>query len=225
VTVEPAILESLGERVAPQHTALLIVDMQKDFCVDGMVTARAGRDLSRTQAIIPNLVKLRDAASAAGALVVHIGFWTLADHLSDGGPWLAQRRRATYSSDTLTLENSEGAQFIDELTPRRGEVTIRKHRYSGFKGTDLDIILRAQQMRTCIITGVSTNVCVESTFRDAFEHGYYIAVPSDGTASWSKELGDAALQNVTHRFGLVTTVDEIVEAWRRHAPFSPRAVA
>jgi ureidoacrylate peracid hydrolase len=121
------------------------------------------------------------------------------------------------------MENSAGAEFINELSPGKGEVTIHKHRYSGFKGTDLDMILRANDIRTCIVTGVSTNVCVESTFRDAFEHGYYIAVPSDGTASWSKELGEATLQNVTHRFGLVTTVDEIVRIWARDASSRSRA--
>jgi len=215
MTPEPAMLEGLRERVAPQHTVLLIVDMQKDFCVDGMgASRRPGRDLSRTKAIIPNLVKLRRAARDAGALVVHIGFWTLPHHLSDGGPWLSQRRRSTYASDSFAMAASEGAQFIPELSPAEGEVTVHKHRYSGFKGTDLDLVLRAKEIRTCIVTGVSTNVCVESTFRDAFEHGYYIVVPSDGTASWSKELGDNTLQNVIHRFGLVATVDEIIEAWR-----------
>lgn len=215
MSAEPLMLESLRERVAPQHTALLIIDMQKDFCVEGMgASRRPGRDLSRTRAIIPNLVKLRQTARRSGALVVHIGFLTLPHHLSDAGPWLAQRRRATYASDSFAMANSEGAQFISELSPEEGEVAIRKHRYSGFKGTDLDMILRAQEIRTCIVTGVSTNVCVESTLRDAFEHGYYIVVPSDATASWSKELGEGTLQNVTHRFGLVTTVDEILEIWQ-----------
>jgi nicotinamidase-related amidase len=214
MNTEPKILESLQERIAPQHTALLIIDMQKDFCVEGMgASRRSGRDLSCTRAIIPNLVKLRQAARNSGALVVHVGFLTLPDHLSDGGPWLSQRRRSTYASDSFAMAGSEGAQFISELSPADGEVTVHKHRYSGFKGTDLDMILRAKQIRTCIITGISTNVCVESTFRDAFEHGYYIVVPSDGTASWSKELGESTLQNVTHRFGLVAMVDEIVAIW------------
>jgi ureidoacrylate peracid hydrolase len=208
-------LESLGERIAPRHTALLLVDMQKDFCVEGMgASRRPGRDLSSTRAIIPKLVKLRQAARDAGALVVHIGFWTLPDHLSDGGPWLSQRRRSPYASDSFAMANSEGAEFISELSPLQGELTVHKHRYSGFKGTDLDMILRAREIRSCIVAGVSTNVCVESTFRDAFEHGYYIVVPSDGTASWSKELAEGSLQNVTHRFGLVSTVDEIVQIWR-----------
>ena len=66
-------LAGLRERVAPRHTALLIIDMQKDFCVDGMATAGTGRDLSRTKAIVQDLVRLRDAAREAGVLVVHIG--------------------------------------------------------------------------------------------------------------------------------------------------------
>ncbi|TAK82031.1 MAG: cysteine hydrolase [Betaproteobacteria bacterium] len=226
MTTEPVMLETLRERVTPQHTALLIIDMQKDFCVEGMgASRRPGRDLSRTRAIIPDLVRLRQAARESGALVAHIGFLTLPNHLSDGGPWLSQRRRATYASDSFAMANSGGAEFISELSPQDGEVTIHKHRYSGFKGTDLDMILRAQDIRTCIVTGVSTNVCVESTLRDAFEHGYYVVVPGDGTASWSKELGEGTLQNVTHRFGLVTTVDEILAIWRSHGAFAPRAAA
>lgn len=216
MSAAPAMLAGIEQRVAPGHTALLLVDMQKDFCVDGMgASRRPGRDLSRTQAIIPRLVRLREAARASGALVVHIGFLTLPDHLSDSGAWLAQRRSAPYASDSFAMAGSEGAQFIDELSPRDGEAQIRKHRYSGFKGTDLDMILRAREIRTCVVTGVSTNVCVESTLRDAFEHGYYVVVPSDGTASWSVELGKATLENVAHRFGLLSSVEEIVALWGR----------
>jgi ureidoacrylate peracid hydrolase len=107
-----------------------------------------------------------------------------------------------------------GTEFIPELTPEDGEVVVRKHRYSAFSGTNLDVILRAHEIRTCIVTGVSTNVCVESTLRAAFDLGYYIVVPRDATASWSEQLGDATLANVTHRFGIVSSVAEIVDAWR-----------
>ena len=216
--MEPTILPGLQERIAPWHTALLIVDMQKDFCIEAMATAGTGRDLSRTKAIIPDLVRLRRSAREAGALVVHIGFLTLHHHLSDGGAWLAQRRRSPYANESIAMENSEGAQFIDELAPEDGEVSIRKHRYSGFAGTNLDLILRARDIRTCIVTGVSTNVCVESTLRAAFDLGYYMVVPRDATASWSQELGEATLANVTHRFGVVSSVDEIIGIWRNVPP-------
>lgn len=211
--MEPHMLATLAERIAPEHTALLIVDMQKDLAIDGFLCDQAGRDLTATQSIVPNLARLLDGARAAGATVGHVGFWTLPDHASDSGPWLAQRRRSTYSSDILCMAGSEGAEFIDELAPRDGELVIHKHRYSAFKGTDLDMVLRARGVRTAIVTGVSTNVCVESTLRDAFETGYYVAIPSDATASWDMELHEATLRTVTHRFGLVTTTDEILGVW------------
>jgi len=212
--MEPTILQGLREQIAPRHTALLVIDMQKDFCVEGMATAGTGRDLSRTKAIIPALANLRHCAREAGALVVHVGFLTLPHHLSDGAAWLAQRRRSPYANESIALEGREGTEFIAELTPVDGEVIVRKHRYSAFTGTNLDVILRAREIRTCIIAGVSTNVCVESTLRAAFDHGYYIVVPRDATASWSEALGEATLANVTHRFGLVSSVAEIVATWR-----------
>lgn len=211
--MEPLMLPTLEARIAPEHTALLIIDMQKDLAVDGFLCDQAGRDLTATQSVIPNLSRLLAAARASGATVGHVGFWTLPEHASDSGPWLAQRRRSTYSSDVLCMADSEGAEFIDELKPRDGELVIHKHRYSAFKGTDLDLVLRARGVQTVIVTGVSTNVCVESTLRDGFETGYYVAIPADATASWDMDLHEATLQTVNHRFGLVTTTEEIVGIW------------
>lgn len=210
-------LKDLAARVQPQHTALLIIDMQKDFCIEGFATSRAGRDLTATRAIIPALQELLASARDAGVLVGHAGVWTLENHGSDSGPWLAQRRRSTYSSDKLCMEGSEGAEFIDELAPRADEIVIRKHRYSGFKGTDLDMLLRAHEIKTVITSGVSTNVCVESTLREAFELGYYVCVPRDAVASWDMNLHEATLQTVTHRFGLVASREEIMAVWRAAA--------
>ena len=145
-------------------------------------------------------MELRAAARAAGALVCHVGFWTLPDHGSDSGPWLAQRRRATYASDKIAIAGSEGAEFIDELTPGDDELVVHKRRYSAFKGTDLDMLLRARGIRTVVPTGVSTNVCVESTLRDAFEYDFYVCVPEDGVASWDMNLHAAALKTADARF-------------------------
>lgn len=212
--MEPTMLKDLEARLDPRNTILLIIDMQKDLCVDGFSTSRAGRDLTATRSIIPALQELLDVARAAGVAVGHVGFWTLEEHLSDSASWLAQRRRSTYSSDKLCMELSEGAEFIDELAPGPGEIVIHKHRYSAFKGTDLDMLLRAREIKTVITAGVSTNVCVESTLREAFELGYYVCIPSDGVASWDMNLHAATLQTVTHRFGLVTSCEEIMAVWR-----------
>jgi ureidoacrylate peracid hydrolase len=212
--MEPHMLQTLAERIAPEHTALVIIDMQKDLVLDGFLTHQAGRDLAATRSIIPNLERLLAAARRAGVTVGHVGFSTLPDHASDSGPWLAQRRRSAYTTDVLCMAGSEGAEFIDALAPADGELMIHKHRFSAFKGTDLDMVLRARGVATVITTGVSTNVCVESTLRDAFETGYYVAIPSDATASWNMDLHDATLQTVNHRFGLVTTTEEILAAWQ-----------
>ena len=212
--MEPTMLKDLEARVDPRHAVLLIIDMQKDLCEEGFATSRAGRDLTATRSIIPALQELLAVARDAGVLVSHIGVWTLEDHLSDSPPWLAQRRRSTYSSDKLCMALSEGAEFIDELAPGPGEIVVHKHRYSAFKGTDLDMLLRAREIKTVITAGVSTNVCVESTLREAFELGYYVCIPSDGVASWDMNLHAATLQTVTHRFGLVTSCEEIMAVWR-----------
>ncbi len=211
--MEPPILQSLEERIDPAHTALFIIDMQKDFCIDGFATSKAGRPLKAAQSIIPQIVNLRAAANRAGVLVCHIGFWTLPDHMSDSGPWLTQRRRSTYASDKIAIEDSEGAEFIDELNPTDGELKIFKHRYSAFKGTDLDMLLRAHEIRSVIVTGVSTNVCVESAVRDAFEYSYYVCVPEDAVASWDMSLHEATLKTVNARFGVVSTCTEISDIW------------
>ena len=221
--MEPQMLPTLAERISPEHTALVIIDMQKDLVLDGFLTHQAGRDLAATRSIIPNLERLLTAARRAGVIVGHVGFSTLPDHASDSGPWLAQRRRSAYTSDTLCMAGSEGAEFIEELAPADGELVIHKHRFSAFKGTDLDMVLRARGVQTMITTGVSTNVCVESTLRDAFETGYYVAIPSDATASWNMDLHEATLQTVSHRFGLVTTTEEILAAWEAEAAAARRS--
>jgi nicotinamidase-related amidase len=200
---EPLILGPFPARFAPAHTALLIIDMQKDFCVDGFAASAAGRPI----------VELRAAARRAGVLVCHVGFWTLPDHLSDSGPWLAQRRRSTYASDRIAIAGTPGADFVPELSPIEGEVVIHKHRYSAFKGTDLDMVLRGRGIASVAVCGVSTNVCVESTLRDAFEHGYYVTAVGDACASWDTDLHRATLRNVEARFGVVSIVADLVRSW------------
>lgn len=207
------VMQTLREQIAPHHTALLIVDMQKDFCTPGFGAERAGRDLGAAQKVIPSLQRLLGAARQAGATVAHIGFWTLPDHGSDSDTWLWKRRGSTASSPQLCIADSEGAQFIDALKPRAGELEIRKHRYSGFTATNLDLLLRARDVRTIIVTGVSTNVCVETTFRAGFELGYAVVVPPETCASWDGDLHEAALANVRHRFGVTPSIEDILKVW------------
>lgn len=119
--MEPNIISSNEERFDLKHTALILIDMQKDLVCEGFICDQAGRDLSANRSVIPNMEKLLFAARINGALVCHVGFWTLPENRSDSAPWLAQRRRSTYSSDKLCIVETEGAEFIDELAPETGE--------------------------------------------------------------------------------------------------------
>lgn len=209
------VIEEMRDRFAANHTALVIVDMQRDFCEEGYGAHKAGRDLSAAKDIVGSILRLLTAAREVGAAVAHAAFSTLPERGSDSGPWLAQRRRATASSETLCIEGSRGAEFIDALAPRAGEWVVRKHRYSAFSGTRLDLLLRSKEVKSLVICGVSTNACVESTARAAADLDYYVCVPPDATASWDRTLYDAALANVNHRLGVTLPVDELIDFWKK----------
>jgi ureidoacrylate peracid hydrolase len=90
---------------------------------------------------------------------------------------------------------------------------VTKHRYSGFVGTDLDLILRSHHTRSVIMTGEATNVCVETTARDAFMHDYFVAFVSDCTAATVKAAHEATLYTIGKHFGKVLTASEVIGAW------------
>lgn len=206
-------LLSMTERFAPGRSALLIVDMQKDFCTAGFGAERLGRDISAARAVIPQIRELRQTARSARVLVIHVAFCTLPSQASDSGAWLAQRRRSTASGDSLCIPGTPGFEFIDELTPEDGELVVEKHRYSAFTGTSLDMKLRAHRIESLVVTGVSTNACVESTARAACELDYYVCVPPDAVGSWDRRLHEATLQNINHRFGVTLSTEEITSIW------------
>src|SRR5205085_5059501 len=130
-------------------------------CAPGFGADRAGRDLSAAAAATVGIGRLLTAARAAGVAVAHVGFSTLPGHASDSGPWLAQRRRATFSAENLCIPRTEGAEFIAPLAPISGEWVVRKHRYSAFTGTDLDRFFGAGGIRSLTVPAVSPTWSVE----------------------------------------------------------------
>lgn len=208
-------LGTLPEKVRPDRAALLVIDMSNDFLhPEGKTIVRAGRDPGPARAVVPVQRGLIDAAYAEGVPVFYVVHTTLPDHGSDSGPWLDARGRASYSVADICLDGSWGQQVISELTPRPGDIVVKKYRYSGFAGTNLDNVLRALDRRTVICAGVSTNVCVEATAREAFSHEYYVVIPEDACASWDMALHDASLASARQRYATVCPAADIVEAWR-----------
>ena len=114
----------------------------------------------------------------------------------------------------LCEEGTWGAEFYAGLQPQNGDIVITKHRYSAFLGTDLDMILRSRGIRSLLISGVGTNVCVESTLRDGYMRDYYIVLLEDCVGATNQALHQATLQNVTLHFGSVSNSKEVIKLWK-----------
>ena len=203
---------TLPERVDPATTALIVVDVQNDFCHSDSPLAKIGFDMTAAQEMVPNLLHLVDAARGAGATIV----WVKMIHTEyTMSPVSAeQRMRKRPNAQLICLEGSWGAEFY-RVEPEAGEPVVVKHRYSAFVDTDLELILRSRGIKSVVLTGVATNVCVESTARDAYMRDYYVTFVDDCSATYDAAKHAATLRNMDDHFGVVTTSRAIMEAWQR----------
>jgi ureidoacrylate peracid hydrolase len=203
-------LTTLAQKVAPGHTALLVIDMQNDFCDDEGACAQNGQDVKIVQAIVPTLHHLAGAAREAGALVVFIR--VSHDESTNSEAYL--ERRKGRNADVCT-EGTWGVDWYAELRPQDGDVVVTKHRFSAFIDTSLDLILRSRGIRTIIPTGTATNVCVESTARHGHMLDYYVVFPEDTSASTDLPAHDATLHNIEKHFGDVVKAADIAAVWAK----------
>ncbi len=207
---------SLEELVDVKTAALVIVDMQNDFCHSDGVSGRNGHNITMIQEMAPRLAQLLGYARKSGIAVVHVR--THHSPWTDSEAWT----RRKLGNVKRCFPNSWGADWYDGFEPLLGEewspdsheYVVTKHRYSGFWDTDLDLILRSHGIKSLIMTGEATNVCVETTARDGYMRDYSIVFVSDGTASTNKDAHEATLYNMRTHFGLVVDSHEIVSAWR-----------
>lgn len=210
-------LRGMREKVDPRHTALVIIDMQNDFIADEGLIALEGRDVSQVKDMAMRLPALVRTARAAGVFVVFVRNVYTSDrnfYLSD--VWLeqaARKRAGGYTRIPVCAANSWGGDFYGEVRPEADDPIVTKHRYSAFYNTDLDTILRANGIRTVVLTGVVTNICVETSAREAFVRDYYVVLVNDGTAAYSQADHDMALKNIDRFFGELTTIDELSVFW------------
>ena len=210
-------LRGLANKIEPGHTALIVIDVQNDFCAPGGMMDREGLDLSDAQAMADRLPPLISAARAAGVLVVFVRNVYSSDHnfyLSD--TWLEQasrKREGSYTRREVCKADSWEGDFYGDVRPGPRDPVVSKHRFNAFRNTDLDTILRAHGIRTTVFTGVATNVCVETTARDAFMHDYYVVFTTDGTATYSREDHEATLRNIDRYFGELASVAEVEAVW------------
>lgn len=209
---DPEVLREFRDRVDPAHTALLVVDMQNDFCAKGgHVEKVMRRDVTGCEEIALAIMGLVAAARKTGVPV----FWIKAvyDPKYITGP-MQLKQIGTGVESICCAEGSWGAELY-MVEPEEGEPVIVKHRYSAFSGTILDNLLRVRGVKSLVVTGVATNICIDSTFRDGFHNGFYVVIPKDCVGAANKELHEATLKNVQFLFGDVVESRAVIDEWGR----------
>lgn len=200
-------------------TALLVIDMQRDFLDPAGYAAAAGLDVAALRRPIPAIRRLLDAARRAGMLVLHTREGHRPD-LSDCPPAKLARSRAAGAEigssgplGRLLVRGEPGHDIVAELYPWRGEPVIDKPGYGAFHLTDLDALLGNRGIECLLIAGVTTEVCVHSTLREAVDRGYRCVLVGDACASAQPELHWAALTMVAVEggiFGAVLNTDDVI---------------
>lgn len=208
IAAEPAPLA-----IDPATTAIVIIDMQRDFLEPGGFGESLGNDVSLLTRAIAPCKALLDAARRAGMLVIHTREGHRPD-LSDapvakverGEPHL--RIGAPGPMGRILIRGEAGHDIIPELYPREGEPVIDKPGKGAFYATDLHLILQRHRIETLIICGVTTEVCVHTTLREANDRGLRCIVPDDCCASYFPEFHDVALRMVKAQGGIFGWVSD-----------------
>jgi ureidoacrylate peracid hydrolase len=208
-------MRTLPELVIPAKTAVIVVDVQNDFCRAEGALGKTGAPTGAALAMIPNLQRLLAGARAAGAPVIFIQ--TIHEAATDSDAWMWRSNGAVGG---CCRKNTWGSEFTD-VAPLPDEPVVIKHRYSAFINTRLDSVLHTLKVENLIMTGVSTNVCVESTARQGYMLDYNIVFLSDCTAAYSQEEHEGALYNIRTHFGVVATADDVIAVWNATPALTP----
>ncbi len=205
------LLLTLEQKADPAHAALVLVDVQNDFLADGGFFHKVGVDVAPMREALAPLPRLLEQARQAGLLVVFVQAIYDAEYLS--GAMLERNRRRGLEIPRC-LSGSWGAEFWT-VRPRAGEPIVIKHRYSAFANTALHALLQQRGVRSLLLTGATTDVCVESTARDGYFLDYYVTMVADCCAAATARWHQDALEGCARDFGTVASAAEIVAAWER----------
>ncbi len=189
--------------MTPNHdkSALMVIDMQDFFLNPDSPTFTCGGP-----AILPTVKRLIDAFREAGRPVIFTQHVHHPNNLDSGimGWWW----------EGMCLEGSPESEIHPDIAPLPGEKVISKHRYSAFYNTDLETVLRCLQIEDLVISGIMTNLCCESTARDAYYRDYRVFFLADSTGSINEEMHLASLLNLAFGFSFVTSADVVMEGLR-----------
>jgi ureidoacrylate peracid hydrolase len=205
-------------------SAIVVVDMQNAFASKGGMLDIAGIDISEAPRVVNVIRSVLDAARSKSVPVVYLRMAYKPDLSDGGGPdspnWHKELAmtlmcsRPALKGKVLT-EGTWDGEIVEQLAPQAGDLIITKTRYSGFRGTSLDSQLRMHGIQYLFFAGIATNVCVESTLRDAYFHDYWPILLSDAAMpAGPASAHEATLFNVESFFGWTTTSQELLSHLR-----------
>jgi ureidoacrylate peracid hydrolase len=209
------------------RTAIVVVDMQNAYASKGgMLDIGTGIDEARIRPVIEANKRLLAAARAAGVKVIYLQFGYKPDLSDAGGPQSPNIRKQMLFKlikerpevrDKLIIEGTWGFQIVDDLKPETGDLVVRKPRYSGFAGTNLESLLHGLDIQHLIFTGVATNVCVESTAREAYFREFWPILVEDAIDHTGPDfVRQATLYNFESKLGWVTRTDDVLRILQRN---------
>jgi nicotinamidase-related amidase len=226
VSAEPYAWPWNGD-MRPENTALIVIDMQTDFCGEGGYIAQLGYDISLTRECIGPIKGLLEHMRGTGVHIMH----TREGHRPDLSDLPANKRwRSRQTSGNkdmgigdmgpmgrILVRGEPGWEIIPELAPLRGETIIDKPGKGSFCATDLDLILRQRGIENLVLVGITTDVCVHTTMREANDRGYECVVLEDCCRATDAGNHAAALKMIKMQngvFGAVSSSRAFIEAWR-----------
>lgn len=200
------------DKVAPSHTAVIVIDVQNDFCASEGYAARTGSDLTQIKTMLPELHQFIERCRKQQIRLIFVQGVQAEETFSE--PMRELRQRKGWK-EIACKRGSWGMDFCGDVQPGDGEIVIQKRRYSAFTETGLEETLKNLGVRTLVLTGVATNLCVETTARDGFLRGYYIVCVKNLTATnHGIKMHEAALFNLDGFFGEVVSSEQLLKAWK-----------
>jgi len=191
--------------------ALVLVDVQNEFCHPEGVFGKKGCDLSAIEGMMVALRRLVDSAREKDIPIVFIQ--NIEDDNTDSFAWkMRPDAREDSANESVCRRGTWGTELYG-FTPGDDEILIVKNRFNGFLNTPMDAILKNKGIETLIFTGVATNICVESTARHASILDYHVILAHDACATWYPDLHEATCKNIRLWFGKVADSKEIVSLW------------